>query len=114
MSDILFGSNRTESAAMMKPRRARTLRPAKRENRRFMTYLKFHRYRLRLTQAQLARKAGVSQGLYCEYERGIKKPLPHHHGKLADAIGRPIEEVTAKIHNVDPAQMGYANLAVAR
>jgi transcriptional regulator with XRE-family HTH domain len=97
----------------VKPRRANKKRRAKKANRGFMSYLKFHRYRLGLSQVQLAKRAGVSQGLYCEYERGIKRPLAKHHMKLAEAIGRPIEEVTARIHNIDPVQMGYISPVLA-
>jgi len=98
----------------VKPRRAKNQkRRAKKDSKVFMTYLKFHRYRLGLTQEQLAKKAGVSQGLYCEYERGIKRPLAKHHVKLAQALGRPVEEFTAKLYNVDPVEMGCAQLAGA-
>lgn len=80
-------------------------RRAKPSNKVFMTYLKFHRYRLGLTQSQLAKKAGVSQGLYCDYERGLKRPLPKHHMQLANALGRPLDEFTAKLHNVEASEM---------
>ncbi len=70
-----------------------------------MCYLKFHRMTLGLTQADVARKAGVTQGTYCDYERGIKKPGPKMHRKLADALHRPVQEFTGKLYGVNPADM---------
>ena len=44
----------------------------------FVKYLKFHRYRLGLTQDQLAHEIGISQGHYCEIERaGEESPSSH-------------------------------------
>lgn len=91
------------------PRRAnKGLRAAKKANRSLMLFLKFHRYRLGLNQAQLAKRIGIAQSTYCSYERGAKRPSPKHNTKLAAALGRPVEEVTAKIHNVDLAEVGYS------
>lgn len=78
-----------------------------------MTYLKFHRFRLGLTQGKLAGEIGISQGHYCEIERGYIKPGPDLHKRLADAIGRPVEELTAKLYGVSLADMGMGQVAVA-
>ena len=75
----------------------------------FVKYLKFHRYRLGLTQDQLAHEIGISQGHYCEIERGFKKPRPELHKRIADAIGRPVKELTEKLHGVSAAEMGMAS-----
>ena len=72
-----------------------------------MEYLKFHRYRLGLTQEKMAKRIGMkSQGYYCEIENGEKKPDPAMCVKIADAIKRPIEEVIAKLHGANLADMG--------
>lgn len=78
-----------------------------------MTYLKFHRYTLQMTQAKLAKAAGMSQTHYCEIERGIKRPGPKQLGKLAEAIKRPKEELIAKLYGVDPASMVLSHPSVA-
>jgi transcriptional regulator with XRE-family HTH domain len=70
-----------------------------------MSYLKYHRMTLGLTQAEVARRARVSQGAYCDYERGIKRPRPKIHRRLADALERPVTEFTAILYGVDPAEM---------
>lgn len=89
------------------PRRAKNGSRVKKANVFCMSYLRFHRYRMGLTQAQLAKRIGVSQGTYCAYERGSRRPLAKRNARLAEAIGRTVEEVTAKIHNVDLTQVGY-------
>lgn len=70
-----------------------------------MNYLKFHRLTLGLTQADIARKAKISQGAYCDYERGFRRPRPKIHLRLAEALGRPLDEFTGKLYGVDPASM---------
>src|SRR4051812_35857348 len=75
--------------------------------RAFVEYMKFHRYRLGLTQKKMAKRIGIkSQGYYCEIEKGEKKPDPEMCTKIADAIGRPVEEVIAKLHGANLADMG--------
>ncbi len=70
-----------------------------------MTYLKFHRMKLGKTQAQIAKDAGISQGHYCEIEKGYIKPLPELHKRIADALGRPLDEFTGFLYGVNPADM---------
>src|SRR4051812_13085240 len=72
---------------------------------RFMRYLKFHRLNKGYTQAQLAKKAGVAQGTYCDYENGRKKPRPKQHLALAEAIERPVEELTSMLYGTNPDDM---------
>lgn len=78
-----------------------------------MTYLKFHRMCLGLTQDQVARKAHISQGHYCEIEKGYIKPGPEIHVQLAGALGRPVEEFTAKLHGVNLRDMVIEQPAMA-
>jgi transcriptional regulator with XRE-family HTH domain len=80
-------------------------KPRTRLERAFMTYLRFHRMNLGLTQAEVAARAGISQGAYCDYERGEKKPRPKVHRKLALALQRPVEEFTAKLYGVEASAM---------
>lgn len=70
-----------------------------------MTYLKFHRMALGLTQDQVAREAGISQGHYCDIEKGRVKPHAAIHKRIADALGRPAEEFTAKLYGVNADEM---------
>jgi transcriptional regulator with XRE-family HTH domain len=70
-----------------------------------MNYLKFHRMTLGLTQAQVAKKAGIRQGTYCDYERGLKRPRPITHKRLAEALQRPPEEFTARLYGVRETEM---------
>jgi transcriptional regulator with XRE-family HTH domain len=73
--------------------------------KKFMNYLKFHRMNLGLTQKAVARKANISQGAYCDYEKGFRKPRPKIHKDLAAALQRPVEEFTSKLYGVNPADM---------
>ncbi len=70
-----------------------------------MNYLKYHRMTLGMTQEQVAKKARIGQGTYCDYERGMKKPRPGIHKRLAEALGRPIDEFTAKLYGVQSSSM---------
>jgi transcriptional regulator with XRE-family HTH domain len=70
-----------------------------------MSYLKFHRMALGMTQAQVAKKAGVRQSTYCDYERGRKHPRPRVHKLLAEALQRPAHEFTAKLYGVESTAM---------
>jgi len=71
-----------------------------------MKYLKFWRLVKGRSQQDVADECGISQGHYCEIEkRGIKPRTPDLYGKLADALGRPKEELVAKLHGVDQAEM---------
>lgn len=74
--------------------------------------MKFHRLRLGLTQEEVARRAKVSQGAYCDYETGRKKPRPGIHLRLAEALERPSEEFTGKLYGVDPAEMTFPEVRV--
>jgi transcriptional regulator with XRE-family HTH domain len=87
--------------------RKRTTRKA------FVTYLKFHRMKLGLTQYQVARAARISQGHYCEIEKGYIKPLPVVHKRIAEALGRPLDEFTGMLYGVNPAQMAGSGMAMA-
>src|SRR4051812_2412982 len=71
----------------------------------FLNYLMFHRLRLGLTQQRLAKKAHISQGAYCSYEKGYQKPSPETHKRLAEALGRPLDEFTGMLYGVDPETM---------
>lgn len=67
-----------------------------------MKYLKYCRLNLGLTQEQVAERARISQGQYSDYERGIKKPRPRVHRKLAEALERPVEEFTVRLYGAPP------------
>lgn len=71
----------------------------------FMNYLKYWRLNRGLTQQAIARKLGISQGAYCDYERGFRKPGPKVHLKLAEAIDRPVEELTTKLYRIGGESM---------
>ena len=79
-----------------------------------MTYLKYNRMTLGLNQVDVARRAGISQGAYCDYERGVKRPRPKIHKKLAEALERPVDEFTGKLYGVNPASMVAAVQAAYR
>jgi len=51
--------------------------------------IRYHRRRLCLRQAELARKAGINQGFLSEIERGRRKPSPSTLNALAAALGLP-------------------------
>lgn len=70
-----------------------------------MTYLKFHRMNLGLTQTQVAKQVGIGQGTYCDYERGLKRPRPKIHKDLARVLHRPVEELTEKLYGVKAQDM---------
>jgi transcriptional regulator with XRE-family HTH domain len=76
-----------------------------RTEKRFVTYLKFHRMRLGLTQEKLARKARISQGHLSDIESGRVKPHPEIHKRLAEALERPMDEFTAKLYGVSVSDM---------
>ena len=56
--------------------------------------LRMERARQRITVRQLAEKAGVNPGTISELERGVREPYPATLGKIADALGVPVEELT--------------------
>ena len=58
-----------------------------------------------MTQEEVARKARISQGAYCSYEKGYQKPHPDTHKRLAEALERPADEFTAKLYGINPAEM---------
>lgn len=70
-----------------------------------MQYLKYHRLVKGFTQAQLAKKAHISQGHYSDIESGRTKPHPEIHKRIADALERPLEEFTAKLYGINPDDM---------
>ncbi len=76
-----------------------------------MHYLKYHRLNLGLTQTEIAKKAKISQGTYCDYENGHKRPRPRHHLRLAEVLERPVEELTSMLYKVDPSGMSHPQLA---
>lgn len=67
-----------------------------------MHYLKFTRLNRGLTQAEVAKKLKISQGAYCDIERGQKKPRPRLYPELADVFQVPVEELTSRIHKLNP------------
>ena len=70
-----------------------------------MKYLKYWRLCAGKTQQQIADEVGISQGHYCDIEKRGVKPRPETHKALAEALHRPIEELTAKLHGVDRDEM---------
>lgn len=50
-----------------------------------------------LTQAEVARKLGVSAQYVSQYERGLRHPKPSTLARLADAIGVPSSVLTCDI-----------------
>lgn len=67
-----------------------------------MTYLKWVRLNRGLTQKQVAGRVGISQSVYCDYERGWKKPGAKHHARLANALEVPVDELTRRIYKLNP------------
>jgi DNA-binding XRE family transcriptional regulator len=82
--------------------------------KRFLQYLKFHRMVAGKTQEKLAKEVGISQGHYCDIERGRVKPHPVIHKRLCEALNRPIEEFTAKLYGVNAADMVTQPASVAK
>lgn len=71
-----------------------------------MKYLKYWRLVKGLSQQEVADAVGISQGHYCDIERrGIKPRTPDLCKNLADALGRPTEELVARLHGVDEREM---------
>jgi transcriptional regulator with XRE-family HTH domain len=71
-----------------------------------MKYLKYWRLVKGKSQQDVAGECGISQGHYCDIEkRGIKPRTPDLYGKLAESLGRPKEELVAKLHGVDRDEM---------
>ena len=58
-----------------------------------------------LSQAELSRRSGISQGYLSGIESGDKVPSPEMLGKLADTLGVPLASL---LTNPTPEQMGEA------
>jgi len=59
-----------------------------------------------LSQAQLARAAGMPRSVVNAYERGRREPGVDALARLADAAGMRLRVVREQRHGVDPARAG--------
>lgn len=78
------------------------MRAVPKEREAFVRYLKFARLRRGLTQTQTAKELGISQGAYCNIERGQKMPHPRTYPALAEVFDVPVDELVSRIHKLNP------------
>lgn len=74
-----------------------------------MNYLKWCRLNLGLSQIRVAEEVGISQGMYCDIERGRRKPSPKVHLRIATVLRQPVEEFTARLYGIDRPKQGKSN-----
>ena len=66
--------------------------------RTFGEALKKHRTLVRMTQAELATKMGVTPQTISQYERGLKNPRPRTIEKYANILGCKPEEIYSEMY----------------
>jgi len=87
------------------PRRGqKRLRAVPTDRSNFVRYLKFARLKLGMTQAEAAKEVGITQGAYCNIERGQKKPHPRLYPVFAEVLQVPVNDLVSRIHKLDPDQ----------
>ncbi len=70
-----------------------------------MKYVAYWRTVAGKSQKKLGKEIGISQGHVCDIERRGIKPRPVLYPKLAEALGRPVEEVVAVLNGVRSEDM---------
>lgn len=56
-----------------------------------------------LSQAELARRANISQGYISEIEKGAKRPSPSMVLRIAETLGVPVAALRGKCNSGDAA-----------
>lgn len=61
-----------------------------------MNHIKEVREHLRISQIELARKAGVSQPFLCDLENNRRGAKPETYKRIADSMGVDVSEITER------------------